>query len=77
MNTDYNAERRCRYRLAKHGLRLHKICNKQGDNYFAIFNDGENIRGILDDSYRKLDSVIEYCSKLELREREYRDRHKC
>lgn len=77
MNTDYNAERRCRYRLAKHGLKLHKKYSRQAkEYYFAIYENGDSVRDIPADSYMKLVYVVDYCFKLELSEREYRNEHK-
>ena len=73
MNTDYLIERRCRYRLAKHSMKMHKKGNIRNCFYYAVYDEGDAIRDISDEAYRKLDSVAEYCGKLELQEKEYRE----
>ena len=70
-SAEYRAERRCRYCLAKHGLRLHKKYSRQAkEYYYAIYKDSDSVRDIPVDSYMKLVYVVDYCSDLELRERE-------
>ena len=41
MITDKNVERRCRYRLARHGLKVHKVKECCGPVFFACYDDDD------------------------------------
>ena len=42
MLTDIQIERRCRYRLSRHNLRVHKVAGNHGPLYFAYEIDGDD-----------------------------------
>ena len=41
MLTDLNIERQCRYRLAKHGLKVHNLQGSYGPVYYACYADDD------------------------------------
>lgn len=64
MVTDHNIERRCRYRLAKHGLKFHKIQGFTGPVYY-IYEDGDDDSVPEDDNrFFTLDNLLDYCERL-------------
>ena len=69
MITDKQIERRCRYRLEKHGLRAHKI-NSLGEPLYHVYYIGEDER-IPDDeaSFFTLRRLQDYCERLAEREK--------
>ena len=60
MLTDRDIERRCRYRLAKHGMRFHK----SGEGYFVyqVDNDEETME-------YTLKALLDYCERLAEKEK--------
>lgn len=69
-NADFLLERRCRYRLGLHGLRLHKLRDK--DTYYVTEASNDE-RPDPDDPYswQPLGKVEEYCEELEQKDAEY------
>ena len=70
--SDLDIERRCRYRLGLHGLRLHKERDDYGRYWYYISKSRDDERPE-DNSMRwmKLDGLLNYCERLEEKDREY------
>lgn len=66
MVTDVQIERRCRYRLDKHGMKLHKEKNEYGQPVYYITSWEYPDRPDDDDtrSWLSLDQVLNYCEEL-------------
>lgn len=62
--SDADIERRCRYRLEKHGMRMHKI-NSFDEPLYHLYYIGEDKR-IPDDeaSFFTLSKLLDYCERL-------------
>lgn len=73
MLTDTQIERRCRYRLAVHGMKLRKAKNDYGTTVYYIVDDFNTDRPEDDDPYRwmNLDMLSCYCTKLAERDAEH------
>lgn len=72
MGNDLQLERRIRYRLKKHGMKLHKTPrNEYGDVWYQVLDTNEDPKDHADDEYGwyKLDKLWEYCGELEQEER--------
>lgn len=68
MKTITSLERRCRYRLGKHGLRVHKVQGNAGPVYYAEeigCNVPERMR-----RYYDLDGLLVWAEELEEKEHE-------
>ncbi len=64
MVTDKDIERRCRYRLAKHGLRVHKVAGNNGPIYY-VYEDGADDSIPEDDrAFMRLEKLLDYCEEL-------------
>ena len=61
MLTDKDIERRCRYRLAKHGMRFHKL----GSYYQVYMTDDPE-----DTKEYTLKALLDYCERLAEKEHE-------
>lgn len=66
MLIDCDIERRCRYRLRLHGMRLRKERDSYGRPIYYIINETDDERPDDDDTYRwlSLDRVLKYCEEL-------------
>lgn len=74
--TDRDIERRCRYRLARHGLRMKKLEGNDGRPVYYLYEiGGDDSKPDEDDHYRwfSQDKLIDYCE--ELAEKEAEDRY--
>lgn len=65
MLTDKNIERRIRYRLRKHGMKMHKV-NDHGRVIYQILEIGEDPKDHADDDYGwfTLDKALDYAEEL-------------
>lgn len=73
--TDREIERRCRYRLARHGLKMKKLTGDDGfPVYYLYENGGDDTKPDDKDSYRWFSQkkLIDYCEELAEKETEYR-----
>lgn len=63
---DERIERRCRYRLDKHGMKLHKERNERGEAVYYLTDEINTERPDDDDGYRwlTLSELLEYCEEL-------------
>lgn len=70
--TDADIERRCRYRLSRHGLRMKKVKGEQGPVYYLYEDGGDDTQPDDNDSYRWFDlhSLLDYCEELQEKEAE-------
>ena len=70
--TDADIERRCRYRLSLHGLKMHKVKGDYGSAYY-LYEDGDDDSEPEDDfRYMTLDQVYDYCGELAEKDAERR-----
>ncbi len=76
--TDRNFDRRCRRRLEKHGLRMHKENGENGPFYYLYEIGGDDSRPDDIESYRWMsaDDLLNYCGELEQQEAEEKERQK-
>ena len=67
MLTDHDIERRCRYHLAKHNLRFHKVPGSRGPVYYVyeIGADDSPPDEFEDFRYMDLDELLELTARLE------------
>ena len=74
MLTDRDIERRCRYRLERNGLRMHKVEGNGEPAYYLYEIGGDDSRPEDDDPYRwfSLDKLLDYCEELAEKNDEYR-----
>ena len=70
MITDTNIERRCRYRLARHGLRVHKVKSCYGPVFFACYGDDNPPEW--QRHYMDLDGLLDFAEVLAEKDAEYR-----
>ena len=68
--SDEMIERRCRYRLARHGLRMHKVQGASGPYYYCYENGTDDTAPDSDTAYFTLDKLLDYCERLKEREAE-------
>ena len=64
MVTDRDIERRCRYRLAKRGLRFHKVAGDNGPVYFIYEEGGDDAIPQDENRFFTLDRLLDYCEEL-------------
>lgn len=70
--TDSMIERRCRYRLSMHGLRMHKRKTNDGESYYYLYEHGQDDSPPEeDDRYFTLKRLIDYCEDLAEKDSEY------
>ena len=74
MITDNQIERRCRYRLAKHGLIVHKVKDHYGPMYYACYGDDDPPEW--QRHYMYLDELLDFATVLKEKESDYRDDRK-
>ena len=74
MASDLNIERRARYRLKKHGMKLHKTKNDYGETWYQVLGIDDDPKEHTDDEYGwyKLNGLVDYM--LELEEKDYLQR---
>ena len=64
MVTDEMIERRCRNRLLRHGMRMHKVRGNSGPVYY-LYEIGTDDSAPEDDyRYFTLNSLLDYCERL-------------
>lgn len=68
MVTDRDLERRCRYRLAKHGLRFHKVAGNAGPVYYVYEDGGDDTIPEDGAAFMTLNKLLAYCEELAERE---------
>lgn len=71
MITDANIERRIRYRLKKHGMKLHKV-NNFGNVWYQVLEIDEDPKDHADDEHGwfTLEKLLEYAEELAEKEHE-------
>ena len=73
MLTDTNIERRCRYKLQKHGMRMHKETNEQGRAVYCLYDIGGNDTRLDDLEHGRwffIEELLAYCEELEEKEKD-------
>ena len=75
--SERDLERRCRYRLSLHGLKMRKVKgNNERAVYYLYENGMDDSPPEYDSSYLTLDQVSEYCEELEEQDRLDREEKK-
>ena len=76
MVTDYLIERRIRYRLERHGMKMHKCYDTatHKTSFFIFEIGGDDTRPADDEQHRwfSLEELNNYCEELEEKEKEER-----
>ena len=68
--SDRDLERRCRYRLSLHGMKMRKVKGNSGQAVYYLYENGmDDSPPEYDSAYLILDQVVEYCGELEEQDR--------
>ena len=73
MLNNKNIERQCRYRLARHNLKVHKLKGSNGQVYYAYeIGEDDSPPNEVTGRYMNLSKLIEFAEKLKEKEAEYK-----
>ncbi len=75
--SERDLERRCRYRLSLHGMKMRKVKGNNDQAVYYLFENGtDDSPPEYDSAYLVLDQVAEYCEELEAQDRLDREEKK-